>query len=348
MVVGPGGQRIITGCWKIRQVLDTNSPANGPTLKQNSWPSDLVLFVAPRATCALRSLPPGCPSAAGNRIMRTLVCFIALCVGVVSAQQPVWQAGVRYEYTVDSRSWRAPADDDTPVPLPPTLVERFNPPVGPQNFGFRCHIHLSPVQREQWPSSSVNSGAPSHHVAPERHGEPSEGPNPSRDGTTDPSASAMESNAWLVRGELHSCTQTRSRFHGPFIVVAGGSDANHADPVVKHAGTPFYFVHSDDGRLRELYFFGNETLRSRNFKRGMVSFLNLVRPESIAKGNGDVFRRLHPESVLKYQAVDHDEQGVYVLRVAGRRCVRVHINPCLACDVAGGVAGSRPSTKRAS
>ena len=258
------------------------------------------------------SLAHSAPGAAGVHTMRTIVCIVALLVGAVSAQPPVWQAGARYEYIVDSRSWRVPTDDDTPVPLPPTFVEHFNPPVGPQNFGFRCHIELRPVQRELWPSSSTICGKPGvsgHHVSREL----SEEPSPSNHGYVDPSVAVTECNAWLVRGQLHSCAQTRSRYHGPFIVVAGGPDSKHHDPIIKHADTPFYFVHSDDGRLRELYFFGNETLHTRNFKRGMVSFLNLVRPESITNGSGGMSRHLGTESALNYQVVDHDEQGVYVL-----------------------------------
>jgi len=244
--------------------------------------------------------------------MHSLICLVVVFAGLVSAQpasQPVWQANFRYEYKVDSRTWRAPADDETPAPLPRTFVEDFNPPVGPQNFGFRCHVELEPVQREWWPSSTPHDA----DRAPLRQSslEPSEGHSAFRHRSGNSSPAANEENAWLVRAQLHSCAQTRSRFHGPFIVVAGGADSKNHDPIIAHAGTPFYFVHSDDGRLRELYFFGNESLPTRNFKRGMVSFLNLVRPEST--GIRDLPRRLSKGSVVEYQTVDHDEQGVCVL-----------------------------------
>jgi len=101
----------------------------------------------------------------------------------------------------------------------------------------------------------------------------------------------------------------RSRFGGPYIKLPAPTDTqmNEASAaVVGHAPTPFFATQTDDGAVRQLYFFANETLADRNFKRGIVgSFLSVsLRP----------VRRLHARNNVEVSTtmVDQDENGVYV------------------------------------
>ena len=178
-----------------------------------------------------------------------------------------WAPNTEYVYAVDSKTWSEAATPDFTVS--PSLVKAFSPPIKAQNFGFRCQLRLLPVVREVWAQKDRGSA----------------------DGT----------NAWLLQAHLDACVLIQNRYHGPYIPMPNthGDSQFAMDPVLGHASTPFYFIHTDDGRVRELYFFGNETLPSRNFKRGMVSFANFVR--SVTGGSPSAFA-----------AVDHNEQGMYV------------------------------------
>ena len=69
--------------------------------------------------------------------------------------------------------------------------------------------------------------------------------------------------------------------------------------------TPFFLTLGDDGFVKRLYMFANETLQSRNFKRSVISFLSFARP-SVQQGDNT------------FVAVDQLEHGVYGWRFASR------------------------------
>jgi len=211
-------------------------------------------------------------------------------------------AGARFRarYLVDSKSWSTPVGDTHNLRAAAELLEPFTPPIFEENHGFRCYVNLEAVKREVW-----GADEPLLHTAggDDAHPAPADGHWPIRGAVNGPTGRrAPYSNSWLMKGQLEACSYTRSHFHGPYVAASPGKGQD--DPLLMLAPTPFFFVHTDDGRIRQFYFFGNETLVTRNFKRGMLSFANLVTDLPEAKS----------------RVVDLDEHGVCVTFVVFWQC----------------------------
>ena len=212
-------------------------------------------------------------------VSRAALVLVAFVAAVAAAAQPSllkWHAGTSYRYQVDSLWWSGRAGSQD------VLHTAWDPPVAPENHGMRCNIAVVPVRREAWPP-------------------------------TDPS---QPPNSWLMRVSVLRCLPLRSRFHGDYVALPKHGDQGSADdPLAALIHTPFFVTLGDTGQSRRLYFHANETVASRNFKRGMVGFLSFAHPQRSA------VRRLAQAAAgdrSTYTAVDQDPNGMYALHLFAR------------------------------
>ena len=232
----------------------------------------------------LQAVSPAPGTMATHGVLLVLVAIVALVPQVARATashdnvhpfQFQWQLGSTHTYHVDTKWWLATSPSST---IDESLANNaWDPPVGPMNSGIRCTVAVEPVARETWPAQN---------------------------------AGQRSDNAWLLKIAVSSCVPLRSRFHGDYVALPQPPQADlDSDPATRRVRTPFFAVQTDEGRVRRVLFFGNETLSSRNFKRGCVAFLSQVQPSA------DQGRQLRAGSDTRvaYSAVDHDENGVCVL-----------------------------------
>ena len=211
-----------------------------------------------------------------------------------------WDPHTIYSYTINTKWWfgSSPSSELSGD----DVAQGWAPPVSPDNHGMRCPLSVQPVRRETWPPSSAHT----------------------------------DTNAWLLKATVGQCVPTRSRFDGEYVALPRPQEQDAAaNPTAARIGTPFFVLRGDEGLLHRMYFFGNETQKSRNFKRGVVAFLGFVHPR-VAEEGGE-----------SYTVVDQDENGVYVVavwrhRAAGLPCggltVCTHA-PCVCC------AGTTPTMR---
>ena len=232
----------------------------------------------------LQGVSPAPGTMATHVVLLVLLAIVALVPQVARATashdnvhpfQFQWQLGSTHTYHVDTKWWLATSPSST---IDESLANNaWDPPVGPMNSGIRCTVAVEPVARETWPAQN---------------------------------AGQRSDNAWLLKIAVSSCVPLRSRFHGDYVALPQPPQADlDSDPATRRVRTPFFAVQTDEGRVRRVLFFGNETLSSRNFKRGCVAFLSQVQPSA------DQGRQLRAGSDTRvaYSAVDHDENGVCVL-----------------------------------
>lgn len=223
-----------------------------------------------------------------------------------------WEQGRVHTYQVDTKWWLA---SNSGAGLSDTDVdEGWAPPTGPENHGVRCHVSVQPVAREAWPPASVGGAA-------------DEAPGtPTGADFTSGSDGAAAANAWLFRVWVRHCTPLKARFEGEYVPMPRpAQEALDSDVDHRRLATPFFLTRGDDGTVRRLYFFANETLPTRNFKRGAVAFMSFKHPppeahaavaralkgEHVgeAAGGRDAGRRpAAPE--VPYLTVDQDENGM--------------------------------------
>jgi len=157
-------------------------------------------------------------------------------------------------------------------------VITWSPPRADENHGMSCRLTVTPTQREQ-----AHAGGPRA--------------------------------SWLLRVDIQQCVPMVARFHGEYVKARAQSGGQY-DPQNAQLQTPFFVLRSEDGVVRRLSFFANETLRMRNFKRGMVAFLSVRDiPEGVVMahdGRTHVGAPWGDEAVASND-VDQDEAGVYVL-----------------------------------
>lgn len=206
-----------------------------------------------------------------------------------------WEAGQRYTYTVETKWWIS-TNSGAGVGAD-AVAGAWAPAVGPENHGMRCTLDVRPWQRETWPPT-VDRDAMAR--APLAGGGP-----------------ALGGNAWLMRARVHGCRPIKSRFRGIYVPMPGPAASVMAeDPVHQRMRSPFFFTRGDDGHVRRVYFFANETLASRNFKRGTLAFLNFGHPPQAAARR--VMEAAEGEaSAATYSKVDQDENGMYVAARCG-------------------------------
>ena len=232
----------------------------------------------------LQAVSPAPGTMATHGVLLVLVAIVALVPQVARATanhdnvhpfQFQWQLGSTHTYHVDTKWWLATSPSST---IDESLAyNAWDPPIGPMNSGIRCTVAVEPVARETWPAQN---------------------------------AGQRSDNAWLLKIAVSSCVPLRSRFHGDYVALPQPPQADlDSDPATRRVRTPFFAVQTDEGRVRRVLFFGNETLSSRNFKRGCVAFLSQVQPSA------DQGRQLlaGSDTRVAYSAVDHDENGVCVL-----------------------------------
>ena len=258
--------------------------------------------------------------------MTALCCVLAACASAIadapgaSEPQPQqtassggdatvgWVKGRVHTFQVDTKWWLASQSGaalcDTDV------AAGWAPPVSPENHGVRCHVSVQPVAREVWPPVGPEGEARASPDTSRAHVH--SGALGAKDGTTP--------NSWLFRAWVRHCTPLKARFEGEYVPMPRPSqEALDSDVDMQRLATPFYLTRGDDGVVRRLYFFGNETLVTRNFKRGVVTFLSFKHPP--AEAHASVARALRSEEhgadsalgttePVKYHAVDQDENGM--------------------------------------
>lgn len=217
-----------------------------------------------------------------------VACFLALYVAceaqVTSAHGPtqLWQHGHVYRFVVTTKWWHSTAHRTADAVM---VEEPFQPPVTDVNHGTKCTLLVQPVARERW-----------HH---------GQSATPGRDDSSG-------GDSWLLRLRVATCSAITSRFHGPYVEAAGTEDFMSArlreDPTNSGAdisrtfrqriATPFFATLGDTGTLHRLHFYRNETLSTRNWKRGLIAFLSLRHDHHVVDEYVD--------------AVDQDEHGVCV------------------------------------
>ena len=217
-----------------------------------------------------------------------VACFLALYVAceaqVTSAHGPtqLWQHGHVYRFVVTTKWWHSTAHRTADAVM---VEEPFQPPVTDVNHGTKCTLLVQPVARERW-----------HH---------GQSATPGRD-------DCSGGDSWLLRLRVATCSAITSRFHGPYVEAAGTEDFMSArlreDPTNSGAdisrtfrqriATPFFATLGDTGTLHRLHFYRNETLSTRNWKRGLIAFLSLRHDHHVVDEYVD--------------AVDQDEHGVYL------------------------------------
>jgi len=244
----------------------------------------------------------------------TLVVVLLIALSAAAAARPptpalapVWEQGVESTYQVTSKWWLGTAPGSAVTH--DALID-WEPPVAADNHAVRCRVAVTPHSREQWPPGGSDGAAGD--------------------------AGGGGTNAWLFRAVISRCTTLRARFRGRYVAMpAANSAAVEADPRTKRMGSPFFFTRTDDGRVRRLYVFPNETVVTRNFKRGMVvSFLSVVEPaahaaraaaggggegggEGVGGGEGgtgfefaEVPQMMGRAPDMRYRAVVQNENGV--------------------------------------
>jgi len=218
--------------------------------------------------------------------LHTLVLFllVSTLLSTAQAQQnsPTdrsWQPRATYTYEIETKWWQGTDGAE----VTEADLDSWSPPVARENHGMRCQLRVLPLHREVWPS---------RNQAPV--------PTATRDGDaisrSTSAAMPIGANAWVFRAQLQRCSALRSRRHGPYVSLGSSSAQPVSDALLT---TPFYFTLGDDGLLKRVHFFTNETLASRNLKRGQVTFFSFLRVQHDPPSNN----------------VDQDEQGVYVGQV---------------------------------
>lgn len=229
-----------------------------------------------------------------------------------------WAPGDTLIYQSDSKWWAA-SGSAAATTAAATERHAWSPPVAPENHGIRCNVAITPLRRERFPPVATGCGSSSSSNPTTNANSNVDNGDESADdvdGSGDESAlgdaaeavAAAAPNSWLVHITVTDCRQLRSRFHGRYVPMprprSSSSSRQHEgastsdtlmEQITLQLHTPFYATRSDNGALRRLYFHANETLASRNFKRGAVGFLNFRHP---------------PQGQQAYQAVDQDETGV--------------------------------------
>ena len=224
------------------------------------------------------------PPRAAFAAVVALACLV--CVALGHGEQVdfnfEWHPHETYTYRVDTKWWLSTGAGRA-IDASQTEDHGWSPPVGPDNHGMRCTLSIHPEVREQWPA-----GPPDDHREP---------------------------NAWLLRFSVRFCVPLRSRFHGSYNALPRPAEVDlDDDPAARRLRTPFYVIRTDDGLVRRLLFFGNETVSSRNFKRGMTAFLSFVDPMQASVGTvrDTAGRVLREARVRSYSSIDQDENGIYM------------------------------------
>ena len=201
---------------------------------------------------------------------------------LAQAARVVWRAGAAYEFRVTSKWWLGSGKGSH---LHGGMVADFQPPTSAEDHGLACRLTLRPLYREAWPPSGAQRGQRGAEQAAE----------------SDTAPDKYTDNAWVILAQPGVCSPIVSRFGGPYVPLPKPQQSTlDEQPAFQRLSTAFYFTRLDNGRLGRVYFFANETLSSRNFKRGLISFLSFVQPTAHEGGSGS------------YRAVDQDEHGVYV------------------------------------
>ena len=210
-------------------------------------------------------------------------------------QHVEWQLGAEYSFTVTTKWWlgigHSGIDEASVRP------HLFRPPVSRNNQGLRCKLSIVPLRQETWPPLDTAQAPASGNS--DGHGD--------------------QPNALLCRAQLLDCQPLHSRFNGPYVphseVIQGYSDIAGD---MAHLYTPFFFTWAVTGVVRRLYVFANETLSSRNFKRGSIAFLTLQDPRTSV----GAVPRVDEIDEGQFDMVDQDEHGVCV---ALRRRWWIHV-----------------------
>ena len=229
------------------------------------------------------------PPRAAFAAVVALACLV--CVALGHGEQVdfnfEWHPHETYTYRVDTKWWLSTGAGRA-IDASQTEDHGWSPPVGPDNHGMRCTLSIHPEVREPWPAG--------------------------------PSDDHTEPNAWLLRFSVRFCVPLRSRFHGSYNALPRPAEVDlDDDPAARRLRTPFYVIRTDDGLVRRLLFFGNETVSSRNFKRGMTAFLSFVDPMQASVGTvrDTAGRVLREARVRSYSSIDQDENGMYVALLLG-------------------------------
>ena len=200
-----------------------------------------------------------------------------------------WKCGDVHHYAVDTKWWFGEAKGST---VTRDRLERWQPPIGAQDHGVRCSMSIRAV--EDGHSGQCNERGEQQQIEEGQH-------------------------ILLLQIHVAHCVPLKSQFGSEYIAMPAplapqslddGETFDYDDDQSQvELRTPFFVLQSSQGIVTGLRFHTNETLSSRNFKRGLVSFLSFSQSPSVhSLRHHQLQERDHVQQ--SWIQVDQDEHGM--------------------------------------